>query len=488
MNTDPVSMPADRRASRSPRSRRSLGRMLVPLLPLLLAPLGVGASPAAAQAEQVSVKQGSVVRQGVPCSPGEFVALAPTPGGAGYWVAGADGEVTAFGDAPLYGTASTTGPSAPVVALVPSATGKGYWLVGRDGQVVSYGDAAKAAAGPSDASSAAPVVAAARAGTSGGLWLAAADGTVRARGGAALYGSAAGTGLSRPISAIVSSPSGKGYWLVAQDGRVLAFGDARPITGDAALPPSQPVVAATRAGNTHGLWLTTADGAVHARGDAPAPGAPAGSGQVIGITSTPTGSGYWQLTRDGAVLTHDAPFFGTAEPSCEADLRTAANARARLVPLAQSIMNGQAQPPWPGGAVPYSWGGGHGRVPGPSKGTCTGYTGSIRPCPADKTVGVDCSGLSRWVYRLAFGSDVLGAGNTNSQVRKLTRVTAANALPGDLVYFGTINSRTINTHHVGVYIGNGQMINAARTGTFVRVDKLAGRTVAGYYRYQPSAS
>lgn len=479
MNTGLLGVPARHRPF---RPRRVPGGRLVALLTALLVPLALGAPPASARPDRVPAE-----RRGVSCASEEFVALAPTPGGAGYWVAAADGTVTSFGDAPLYGAAAATGPSAPVVALVPSATGKGYWLVGRDGRVASYGDAASVAspaATPQASPEASPVVAAARAGASGGLWLAAADGTVQARGGAPAYGSA--TGLTRPISAIVSSPSGKGYWLVADDGRVLAFGDARP--ADAAPPTAQPVVAAARAGGTHGLWLATADGAVHARNGAPAPGPAAGSRPAAGIASTSDGSGYWQLARDGAVLTHGAPFFGTAEPYCAADLRAAAGGQARLVPLAQSIMAGQAHPPWAGGAVPYSWGGGHGRTPGPSKGTCVGYTGSIRPCPADKTVGVDCSGLSRWVYRLAFGSDVLGAGNTNSQVRKLARISASQAQAGDLVYFGTINSKTIDTYHVGVYLGNGQMINAARTGTFVRVDKLAGRKIAGYYRYRPAGS
>lgn len=49
-------------------------------------------------------------------------------------------------------------------------------------------------------------------------------------------------------------------------------------------------------------------------------------------------------------------------------------------------------------------------------GTCDGYTGSIQPCPAETTVGYDCSGLTRWAYFKAFGSDV-NDGATSSQVR-----------------------------------------------------------------------
>ncbi len=38
--------------------------------------------------------------------------------------------------------------------------------------------------------------------------------------------------------------------------------------------------------------------------------------------------------------------------------------------------------------------------------------------------------------------------------------------PGDLVFFGS------DIHHVGLYIGNGQMIDAPDTGSFVRVDSI----------------
>ncbi len=150
-----------------------------------------------------------------------------------------------------------------------------------------------------------------------------------------------------------------------------------------------------------------------------------------------------------------------------------------IVSIARSIEKGNAVKGWSGGAVPYSWGGGHGDRPGPSTGTCDGYTGSIHPCPATHTVGADCSGFTRWVYSLAYGSDVLGAGNTNDQVQHLTRVSSPR--PGDLVFFGSSSS---NTHHVGIYIGNGQMINALKTGTDVKTDNVSRLSdLVGYYRY-----
>ncbi|MFI7637285.1 C40 family peptidase [Nonomuraea sp. NPDC049400] len=131
--------------------------------------------------------------------------------------------------------------------------------------------------------------------------------------------------------------------------------------------------------------------------------------------------------------------------------------------------------------IVYSWGGGHGAEPGPSTGTCEGYRGKIRPCPATRTRGLDCSGFARWVYALAHGSDVLGPGNTNDHVRRMRRVSAA--MPGDLVFFGKKTKTGVKTHHVGIYLGGGKMMDAPETGAVVRVDDIAWRKdFAGFYR------
>ncbi len=128
--------------------------------------------------------------------------------------------------------------------------------------------------------------------------------------------------------------------------------------------------------------------------------------------------------------------------------------------------------------VDYSWGGGHAGSPGPSTGTCRGYQGKIKPCPATRTRGLDCSGFTRWVYALALGNDVLGPGNTDDHLRRLRRVSPAR--PGDLVFFG----KPGRTHHVGIYLGNGMMMNAPETGAKVRVDGIAPRKdLVGFFRY-----
>lgn len=69
-------------------------------------------------------------------------AAAMAPGANGYWLAGADGGVFAFGSAPFDGSLPSAGitPAAPITAMA-AAAGGGYWLLGADGGVFAFGDA-----------------------------------------------------------------------------------------------------------------------------------------------------------------------------------------------------------------------------------------------------------------------------------------------------------------------------------------------------------
>lgn len=61
--------------------------------------------------------------------------------GTGYWLVTADGTVTAFGSAHVYGSMTGTHLKAPITGIVATADGRGYWLVGADGGVFAFGDA-----------------------------------------------------------------------------------------------------------------------------------------------------------------------------------------------------------------------------------------------------------------------------------------------------------------------------------------------------------
>ncbi|HET6151979.1 MAG TPA: transglycosylase SLT domain-containing protein [Marmoricola sp.] len=91
--------------------------------------------------------------------------------------------------------------------------------------------------------------------------------------------------------------------------------------------------------------------------------------------------------------------------------------------------------------VPYAWGG------------------------TDPSTGLDCSGLVQLVYK-DLGYDLPRV--SGDQAKAGTEVSGglANAQPGDILTFGS------PVHHVGIYVGGGQMIDAPHPGTAVRVEKV----------------
>jgi cell wall-associated NlpC family hydrolase len=83
--------------------------------------------------------------------------------------------------------------------------------------------------------------------------------------------------------------------------------------------------------------------------------------------------------------------------------------------------------------------------------------------------GFDCSGLVQYVYRQVgvslprVAQDQFDAGPAVSP--------GSTVEPGDLVFFG---SGTNDVSHVGMYVGDGLMIDAPHTGAVVRFDRVAG--------------
>ena len=77
--------------------------------------------------------------------------------------------------------------------------------------------------------------------------------------------------------------------------------------------------------------------------------------------------------------------------------------------------------------------------------------------------GFDCSGFTQYVFA-HFGVNLPRVSEDQQNVGTL--VSRADLQPGDLVFFGT------PAHHVGIYVGNGNMINAPHTGAVIRVQSL----------------
>ena len=94
--------------------------------------------------------------------------------------------------------------------------------------------------------------------------------------------------------------------------------------------------------------------------------------------------------------------------------------------------------------VPYRWGG------------------------TNPATGLDCSGL----VQLAYAQLGIQLPRTSQQQQQVGTPVAsvAQAQPGDLIFYGS------PAEHVGIYIGNGQMIDAPHTGTSVRIEGVGTPT------------
>jgi peptidoglycan DL-endopeptidase CwlO len=92
---------------------------------------------------------------------------------------------------------------------------------------------------------------------------------------------------------------------------------------------------------------------------------------------------------------------------------------------------------------------------------------------ADGPETFDCSGLTRFAWR---EGGVVLPHSSRAQFDSLPHVSRDALEPGDLVFFG----RPI--HHVGVYVGGGQMIHSPETGSTVEVSSASRGDFAGAAR------
>ncbi|HEV7148809.1 MAG TPA: C40 family peptidase [Pedococcus sp.] len=78
----------------------------------------------------------------------------------------------------------------------------------------------------------------------------------------------------------------------------------------------------------------------------------------------------------------------------------------------------------------------------------------------------DCSGLTEMAWAQA-GVNLYHY--TGAQWDQTSRVALSDLQPGDLVFFGSDGP---SSEHVGIYIGNGQMIDAPHSGASVRIESM----------------
>ena len=82
---------------------------------------------------------------------------------------------------------------------------------------------------------------------------------------------------------------------------------------------------------------------------------------------------------------------------------------------------------------------------------------------ADGPNSFDCSGLTQYAWKAA---GVSLTHFTGAQWREGTPVSRSELRPGDLVFFYS------DLHHVGMYVGNGLMVHASRSGVPVKMARI----------------
>ncbi|WP_284581231.1 NlpC/P60 family protein [Streptomyces sp. 2P-4] len=165
-----------------------------------------------------------------------------------------------------------------------------------------------------------------------------------------------------------------------------------------------------------------------------------------------------------------APAAAAADDSCRVLAPGASAAAERAVAAACEQV---AADVW------YTWGGGHGPEPGATYGQVDPDDPASEHDP--ERLGFDCSGLVRYAYARATGSDILN-GVASAQYythRAAGRFTAAQGLaplvPGDLLVWGTPR----HLHHIAIYLGAGKMAEARQSGTKLMVSDV--RLGSGYH-------
>jgi NHL repeat len=241
-------------------------------------------------------------------------AVAPQPiPQSGYWMAGSDGGVFAFGTK-FYGSAVRYHPVAPIVGITSTVDGQGYWLVGRNGGVFSFGDAGFHGSLGTSKIDADNIVGIAADTTTGGYWLVASNGGVFSY-DAPFFGSLgnATTAVS-DIVGIAPTANDRGYYLVGSNGAVYPFGTAKS-QGEASSISgfSDHIVGISVDETTGGYWEVGADGGVFAYG-APFHGSMGGQplNQPVVSSFAPTdGTGYGLVASDGGAFAFGPSFLGS---------------------------------------------------------------------------------------------------------------------------------------------------------------------------------
>lgn len=119
---------------------------------------------------------------------------------------------------------------------------------------------------------------------------------------------------------------------------------------------------------------------------------------------------------------------------------------------------------------PYAWDGGNSG--GPTRGVCAG-DGAYNDC---NVIGFDCSGLAMYAWGPYLSMPHYAASQYSYGH---LHPSSSNFQPGDLLFWSS-DGTVSGIHHVAIYIGDGNVVQAPQSGDIVRVTPL-GRVDSGYF-------
>jgi cell wall-associated NlpC family hydrolase len=118
--------------------------------------------------------------------------------------------------------------------------------------------------------------------------------------------------------------------------------------------------------------------------------------------------------------------------------------------------------------LPYAWAGGN--ADGPTRGVCMNGD-AWNDC---NKIGFDCSGLAMY----AWGTWWAHYAATQYSQAGHYHPSISNLMPGDLLFWSS-NGGQWGIHHVAIYIGGGQMVEAPYSGAYIRISSIY--SYGGYY-------
>ena len=264
-----------------------------------------------------------------------------------------------------------------------------------------------------------------------------------------------------PVVSMAATVDSAGYWLLTQNGEVFSFGDAQYHGGLGANSVNQQAVALVTTSNSTGYWIASAQGSIYSFGEAKNYGSAADislAKPIVSMAATSDSQGYWLVASDGGIFAYgDAYFSGSAL----GHLVSGSDQAVAIVAVSPNVGQGSA-------------------IARKAVDFALSQVGQPYLYGGTGVGGYDCSGLVMVSYQNA---GLVLPRTAQAQFDATIPVPSTVALiPGDLLFFGQSTSQI---SHDGIYIGNGEMVDAPHPGADVRIEDYNWSDYLGATRPAP---